>query len=485
MLAVAGAGSRARHADHAALTLTILPPGENGSVAFDRNTTDQAKLYDGLTPLGQRDRRAICAASSSPRRSRWPGKAARTERPRAGVTIERDSLRRPARHRQRTQEDVAFGAGYATAEDRGLLLALIRGPARAAALDVPGIDPFGLALSGRTFVPSAQTEAFLAQPDRRVLNATGAARQALRRAIVHGLRRRDQRVLQGQRPADGAVHRERRDRGRGADRRPLRRGRRRRGRRTRMFLAALAAPARRRRRRRRLRRPARGERPRGAGLGARQLPVRAAGVDARRAASSLDDGSFAASAAPRQSPRSMSNALLVGRKPLGDRPSALRRRAAGRLLLPEFLIELDLHGGGIDARGAAFPGVPFVRPDRPRQGLRLERDVVAGRTSSTSSSRRSAAATTVHYLYKGAVPRDDDASTPGIAHGPAGEPDQPIVVPRDRPRAGARLRDGRAAERVAISLAALDARPRAPERARVRGPQHRTASHPRRASCRR
>ena len=29
----------------------ILPPGENGSLTFDRNTTDQAKLYDGLTPL--------------------------------------------------------------------------------------------------------------------------------------------------------------------------------------------------------------------------------------------------------------------------------------------------------------------------------------------------------------------------------------------------------------------------------------------------
>ena len=51
-------GGRARAArggtpkrDYAAAAWTILPPGENGSLTFDRNTTDQAKLYDGLTPL--------------------------------------------------------------------------------------------------------------------------------------------------------------------------------------------------------------------------------------------------------------------------------------------------------------------------------------------------------------------------------------------------------------------------------------------------
>ena len=37
--------------DYAAAAWTILPPGENGSLSFDRNTTDQAKLYDALTPL--------------------------------------------------------------------------------------------------------------------------------------------------------------------------------------------------------------------------------------------------------------------------------------------------------------------------------------------------------------------------------------------------------------------------------------------------
>ena len=55
----------------------------------------------------------------------------------------------------------------------------------------------------------------------------------------------------------------------------------------------------------------------------------------------------------------MSNALLVGAK----------RSASGHPIFvagpqvgyysPEILMELDLHGGGLDARGVAFPGLGF------------------------------------------------------------------------------------------------------------------------------
>ncbi len=48
-----------------------------------------------------------------------------------------------------------------TARDRGLLLQLGRGPARAAVADVPGINAFGLVTSGQSFVPSAATEQLL------------------------------------------------------------------------------------------------------------------------------------------------------------------------------------------------------------------------------------------------------------------------------------------------------------------------------------
>ena len=41
----------APNVDYAASAWTILPPGENGSLTFDKNTRDQAALYDALTPL--------------------------------------------------------------------------------------------------------------------------------------------------------------------------------------------------------------------------------------------------------------------------------------------------------------------------------------------------------------------------------------------------------------------------------------------------
>jgi len=48
---------------------SILPPGENGSLSFDRNTTDQEKLYDGLTPLRGSVTQRDLSGSSSPHRS--------------------------------------------------------------------------------------------------------------------------------------------------------------------------------------------------------------------------------------------------------------------------------------------------------------------------------------------------------------------------------------------------------------------------------
>ncbi|MGZ8687813.1 MAG: penicillin acylase family protein, partial [Gaiellaceae bacterium] len=161
MLAVLGASGAATPRDYAAQAWTVLPPGENGGLTFDRNTRDQAKLYDGLTPLRGR------VTQQDIRRwfKRAPlgveGKPIRVQLLRKGVTIERDRYGVP--HVTGTTEaDVAYGAGWATAEDRGLLLNLIRGPARVAALDVPGLDPLRLALSGQTFVPSLEAEAFLA-----------------------------------------------------------------------------------------------------------------------------------------------------------------------------------------------------------------------------------------------------------------------------------------------------------------------------------
>lgn len=148
--------------DYAAAAWTILPPGENGSLSFDRNTRDQAQMYDALTPLfGTVSARDIRRMFKPAPLGAPPRAGDKKENPRKGVTIYRDSFG-VAHVNGKTEADVAYGAGWVTAADRGLLLQLIRGPARIAALDVPGLDPIALALSGRTFVPSAEAEAFLA-----------------------------------------------------------------------------------------------------------------------------------------------------------------------------------------------------------------------------------------------------------------------------------------------------------------------------------
>ena len=159
--AVAFVASAAAPPDHALLALDVLPPGQGPNVP---ELTSQEALYDSLTPLQGNVAAADLARFYKPETLGLGGaKVVRTEvLPRAGVRIRRDAWDTP--HVDgKTQADVAYGAGWATAEDRGLLLGLIRGPARAAALDIPGIDPIGLALSGKTFVPSKQTEDFLAK----------------------------------------------------------------------------------------------------------------------------------------------------------------------------------------------------------------------------------------------------------------------------------------------------------------------------------
>src|SRR5262245_66385687 len=119
-------------------------------------------MYDALTPLfGTVTTRDIRRMFKPAPLGAAPKAGDKRERPRPGVTISRDSFG-VAHVAGKTEADVAYGAGWVTAADRGLLLQLIRGPARIAALDVPGLDPLAAALTGKTFVPSQQAEAFLA-----------------------------------------------------------------------------------------------------------------------------------------------------------------------------------------------------------------------------------------------------------------------------------------------------------------------------------
>jgi acyl-homoserine lactone acylase PvdQ len=151
--------------DFAGQAFNILPPGQAGGLILTPQSKDQMVLYDNLTPLFDQVTTAdlpnyfkpnvFGIGQPNPKRTEFPPGH-------PGVRIERDRFEVPHVYGE-NRDDVMFGAGWVTAEDRTLLMDIFRGPGRIAALDVPGLDPFSLALSFQTFAPTQQTEDFLAQ----------------------------------------------------------------------------------------------------------------------------------------------------------------------------------------------------------------------------------------------------------------------------------------------------------------------------------
>jgi hypothetical protein len=135
----------------------ILPPGNYGGLPTTSNSLDQLPLYDGLTPLRDNVTDADIEQFFIPENFQPVGETIEEPTGRSGTTILYDAFG-VAHITGETREDMAFGAGWVTARDRALLLLLGRGPARAAVADIPGIDAFSLVLSGQSFVPSAETE---------------------------------------------------------------------------------------------------------------------------------------------------------------------------------------------------------------------------------------------------------------------------------------------------------------------------------------
>ena len=280
----------------------------------------------------------------------------RTERPRKGLTITRDRWGVP-HVKGRTAEDVAFGAGWATAADRQLIMELLRGPGRIAALDAPGVDAFGLALSGRSFRPSAQTEAFLAR-QFDLLRAQGAKGRAAIRLIdayVAGINAQYRKAglplarwTRNDVVAVGALVGAVFGAGGGDE---VRRS---------QFLALLQTKM-------------------GAEMGRRvwedlrqrddpEARVAVPGQFARSPRQTevgnivVDAASFlpAGLSAATTTRLPMSNALLVGAKRSATgKPLFVAGPQVGHFY-PGILLELDLEGGGFKARGAAFPGISFA-----------------------------------------------------------------------------------------------------------------------------
>ena len=152
----------------------ILPPGNYGGLPTTNNSRDQLPLYDGLTPLRGNVTDADINRSFLPENFKPIGATRDEATGRPGTTITYDSYGIP-HVTGRTRADLAFGAGWVTARDRGLLLQLGRGPARAAVADVPGINAFGLVTSGQSFVPSAATEQLVTDQVDLIKRTYGAA----------------------------------------------------------------------------------------------------------------------------------------------------------------------------------------------------------------------------------------------------------------------------------------------------------------------
>src|SRR6185369_5765188 len=150
----------------------ILPPGNFGGIPFTPNSTDQLPLYSSLSPLRDNITMADIDAHYLPEDFAPIGATTAEVTGRPGLQLLYDSYGIPHVYGQ-TRQDVCFGAGWATARDRGLLIQVGRGPARVAVADVPNIDAFSLVTSVQSFTPSAAAEALVTQQVQLILDTYG------------------------------------------------------------------------------------------------------------------------------------------------------------------------------------------------------------------------------------------------------------------------------------------------------------------------
>src|SRR3954453_12537182 len=161
--------------DYAPDALNIIPSGQYGGFPVPAGADQQALMYDGLTPLFDQvtapdltkyfKSEALGAAGS-------PAPTTNEAVPRKGVTIVRDAFNVP-HITGKTHDDVTWGAGWVLEEDRGLLLAQGRYPARMAALDAPGIDAFGLVTGLKTVTVTKQADKLIDREQTAALKSRG------------------------------------------------------------------------------------------------------------------------------------------------------------------------------------------------------------------------------------------------------------------------------------------------------------------------
>ena len=155
-----GAASASALEDFSGGAYQILAPGAEGNIVPGPFSNDQGTLYDKLTSAKGGVSQAKLEKDFISEKFGVQGSTLLTETPEAGLEIKRDS-HDVAHVFGETRAEVMFGSGWVGAKDRGLLLKLGLGPAYTAALDVPGVNPFGLLLQGRSFTPSKEAKEYV------------------------------------------------------------------------------------------------------------------------------------------------------------------------------------------------------------------------------------------------------------------------------------------------------------------------------------
>jgi hypothetical protein len=77
--------------DYGSGMYNVLPAGADGGLPLTKHSTDQIPLFDGLTPLFDKVTAADIPTHFKPATFGVSGRVERTERPRRGVTVQRDS----------------------------------------------------------------------------------------------------------------------------------------------------------------------------------------------------------------------------------------------------------------------------------------------------------------------------------------------------------------------------------------------------------
>ena len=167
----ATAAARGDAEDHADIARNIVPSGQYGSFPIVPEADDQAKMYDGLTPLFDQVTEDdlfefFKSEAISDLGTDGPGTVEPTPNP--DVTIVRDKFYVPHVTADKA-EDGIWAAGWLMAKDRGLLIQQARNNARVASIDAPGLSAIGLVTGLQNFQPSPQTEAVVAQQEQALL----------------------------------------------------------------------------------------------------------------------------------------------------------------------------------------------------------------------------------------------------------------------------------------------------------------------------